>query len=130
MGYGVSAALAAALLRPDQPVVAVVGDGGFAMMVQELETARRLGLAPLFVVLCDRSLAVIKVAQAVRRLPHRGVDFLPVDWARVAEGFGVKGLTAMTLDEVGQAVASWLAKRELTVLAVPVDEALYAGLTY
>jgi len=130
MGYGVSAALAAALLRPDQPVVAVVGDGGFAMMVQELETARRMGLAPLFVVLCDRSLAVIKVAQAVRRLPHRGVDFLPVDWARVAEGFGVKGLTAATLNEVERAVSEWVSKRELTVLAVPVDETLYAGLTY
>ncbi len=130
MGYGVSAALAAALSRPDQPVVAVVGDGGFAMMVQELETARRMGIAPLFVVLCDRSLAVIKVAQALRGLPHRGVDFLPVDWARVAEGFGVQGLTAAPLSEVERAVSEWVSKRELTVLAVPVDEALYAGLTY
>jgi len=100
------------------------------MMVQELETARRMGLAPLFVVLCDRSLAVIKVAQTMRRLPHRGVDFLPVDWARVAEGFGVKGLTAATFSEVERAVSEWVSKRELTVLAVPVDETLYAGLTY
>jgi acetolactate synthase-1/2/3 large subunit len=130
MGYGVPAALAAALLQPNQPAAAVVGDGGFAMMVQELETARRMGLKPLFVVLCDRSLAVIKVAQAVRRLPHRGVDFLPVDWARVAEGFGVRSLTAATLSEVERAVSGWVSQRELTVLAVPVDETLYVGLTY
>jgi acetolactate synthase-1/2/3 large subunit len=130
MGYGVSSALAAALLQPNQPAAAVVGDGGFAMMVQELETARRMGLKPLFVVLCDRSLAVIKVAQAMRRLPHRGVDFLPVDWARVAEGFGVRGLTAATLSEVERAVSGWVSQRELTVLAVPVDETLYVGLTY
>lgn len=130
MGYGVPAALAAALARPDQPVVSVIGDGGFAMMVQELETARRMGVNPLFVVLADRSLAVIKVAQAKRHIPHRSVDFLPVDWAKVAEGFGVKGITATTLNEVEHAVANWSASRELTVLAVPVDETLYAGLRY
>jgi acetolactate synthase-1/2/3 large subunit len=100
------------------------------MMVQELETARRLGLAPLCVVLCDRSLAVIKVAQNVRHIPHRGVSFGPVDWARVAEGFGALGQTAATLAQVQRAVAGWLARPELTVLAVPVDETLYAGLSY
>ncbi len=130
MGYGVPAALAAALVRPDQPVMGVIGDGGFAMMVQELETARRMGIHPLFIVLADRSLAVIKVAQAKRPIPHRGVDFLPVDWAKVAEGFGVKGVTATTLGEVERSVADWSARRELTVLAVPVDETLYAGLRY
>lgn len=130
MGYGVPAALAAALLRPGQPVVGVVGDGGFAMMVQELETARRIGAAPLFVVLCDRSLAIIKISQAMRGIPYRGVDFAPVDWARVAEGFGARGVTATTLDGVGRAVGAWLARPELTVLAVPVDENLYVGLTY
>jgi acetolactate synthase I/II/III large subunit len=130
MGYGVPAALAAALLHPERPVVSVLGDGGFAMMVQELETARRLGLSPLFVVLCDRSLAVIKMAQATRHIPPRGVTFEPVDWARVAEGFGARGQTAATLPEVERAVSDWLAQPELTVLAVPVDESLYAGLSY
>jgi acetolactate synthase-1/2/3 large subunit len=130
MGYGVPAAMAAALLSPGRPALAVVGDGGFAMMVQELETARRMGIAPLFVVLCDRSLAIIKVAQSTRHIPFRGVDFLPVEWARVAEGFGAHGVTAGTLAGVERAVSEWLARPQLTVLAVPVDEALYAGLTY
>jgi acetolactate synthase-1/2/3 large subunit len=130
MGYGVPAALAAALVHPKRPVICVTGDGGFAMMVQELETARRMGVSPLFVVLCDRSLAVIKVAQNIRGIPHRGVDFGPVDWARVADGFGAHGVTATNLDAVQCAVGEWLAHPELTVLAVPVDEHLYAGLTY
>jgi acetolactate synthase-1/2/3 large subunit len=130
MGYGVPAALAAALVHPKRPVICVTGDGGFAMMVQELETARRMGVSPLFVVLCDRSLAVIKVAQNIRGIPHRGVDFGPVDWARVADGFGAHGVTATNLDAVQRAVGEWLAHPELTVLAVPVDEHLYAGLTY
>jgi acetolactate synthase-1/2/3 large subunit len=130
MGYGVPAALAAALLHPQQPVIGVIGDGGFAMMVQELETARRMGMTPLLVVLCDRSLAVIKVAQSMRGIPHRGVDFAPVDWDRVAEGFGARGVMASTLEQVQQAVSQWLGQPELTVLAVPIDESLYAGLTY
>ena len=130
MGYAVPTALAASLLRPQQPVMSVVGDGGFAMMVQELETARRMGVAPLFVVLCDRSLAVIKVAQDIHGVPHRGVDFGPVDWAKVAEGFGTRGIIAATLGQVQKTVDDWLARPELTVLAIPIDETLYAGLAY
>lgn len=130
MGHGPASAIAAALIRPEQPVVGVTGDGAFAMMVQELETVRRIGVAPLFVVLCDRSLAIIKHAQSARRLPARGVDLLSVDWPRVAEGFGVRGESATTLAEVRGAVESWLARREPMVLAVAIDESLYAGLRY
>ena len=130
MGYGVPAALAAALLRPDHPVVGIIGDGGFAMMVQELETAKRLGLNPLFVVLCDRSLAVIKIAQDAHGIPHQGVDFAPVDWVKVGEGFGARASAPSTLTAVEEEIGHWLEHRELTVLAVPIDERLYAGLTY
>jgi acetolactate synthase-1/2/3 large subunit len=130
MGYGVPTAIAAALLHPDHPVVAIIGDGGFGMMVQELETARRFGVKPLFVVLCDRSLAVIKIAQNDRGMPHYGVDFGPVDWVKVAEGFGARAAAPSNLANVQREIAYWLERRELTVLPVPVDESLYIGLTY
>ncbi len=130
MGYGLPSALAAALIRPGRPVAGVFGDAGFAMMVQELETARRLGLRPLLVVMCDRSLAIVKVAQAMRNIPYRGVDFLPVDWARVAEGFGARGVTVTTLEEMRRTGEAWLEKPELTVVAARVDEELYAGMEY
>jgi acetolactate synthase-1/2/3 large subunit len=130
MGYGVPSALAASLVNPHRPVIGVVGDGGFGMMVQELETAVRMRVKPLLVVFCDRSLAVIKVAQRNRNLPYRGVDFSPVNWAEVAQGFGVKNLWASTLDELSKSVGDWLKNQELTVIAVPIDEDLYEGLTY
>ena len=126
----IAASLAAALVSPDCPVVAIVGDGGFGMMVQELETARRMSVAPLIVVFCDRSLAIIKTAQTARGLPFRGVDFLPVNWARVADGFGVRGRAVQSLDALRSAVRTWLGDRQPTVLAVEIDENLYAGLTY
>ncbi len=130
MGYGLPAAIAAALLHPQKPVVSIVGDGGFAMMVQELETVRRLGVNPLIVVFCDRSLAIVKVAQRARGMPQVGVDFEPVDWAKVAEGFGIRGVAPDTLEGVHRAIENWIAHREPIVLAVPVDAGLYSGLRY
>ena len=53
---------------------------------------------------------------------------MPVDWVRVAEGFGVRGRSAGTMDEVGKAVEDWLARREAMVLAVALDETLYKGM--
>ncbi len=130
MGYGVPTAIAASLLHPNRPVVGIIGDGGFGMMVQELETAKRIGVKPLFVVLCDRSLAAIKIAQNDRGMSHRGVDFAPVDWVKVGRGFGARVSAPNRLADVEREVRCWLEQRELTVLAVPVDERLYAGLTY
>lgn len=130
MGYGVGAAMGAAMALPDRPVAAVTGDGAFAMMVQELETIRRTGIAPLIIVLYDASLAVIKIAQQARELPVTGVDFAPVDWVKVAEGFGIAAEAVSTLDETRDAVARWLRRREARVLVARVDERLYTGLKY
>ena len=130
MGYGVGAAMGAATVRPDRPVAAVTGDGAFAMMVQELETIRRTGITPLLVVLYDASLAVIKIAQQARGLPETGVGFAPVDWVKVAEGFGIGAEAVSTLEETRDAVARWVRHREARVLVAAVDEGLYTGLKY
>ena len=63
MGFAVPAALAAAICRPEVPVVGVTGDGGFTMMAGELITARRLGLDCVILVLVDRMLSLIEVKQ-------------------------------------------------------------------
>ncbi|MYA76320.1 MAG: thiamine pyrophosphate-binding protein [Gemmatimonadetes bacterium] len=130
MGYGLGAAMGAAMALPDRPVAAITGDGAFAMMVQELETIRRTGIAPLIVVLYDASLAVIKIAQQARKLPVTGVDFAPVDWVKVAEGFGIAAEAVSTPDETRDAVARWMHRREARVLVARVDERLYTGLKY
>ena len=63
MAYGLSAAIGAKLARPDVPVLAAVGDGGFSMNAQELETAERVGAPFITVVLEDGSYSLIKLAQ-------------------------------------------------------------------
>jgi acetolactate synthase-1/2/3 large subunit len=130
MGYGVPATIAASLLYPSRPVIGVIGDGGFGMMVQELETARRLRLNPLFVLFCDHELAIVKIAQHARQSQPVGTDFGPVNWVAVASGFGANALAPGSLHELELAVRQWLSRRELTVLAVPIDASLYVGLSY
>ncbi|MCP4422250.1 MAG: thiamine pyrophosphate-binding protein [Chloroflexi bacterium] len=130
MSTAVPTAIALTVLEPENPAVSVAGDGGFGMMVQELETVQRLGIAPLFVVLCDQALSLIRLPQQMRGLPRRAIDLAPVDWAGVAEAFGLQGVWAGTAVEVRQAVAAWVESPSATVLAVQIDENLYRGNQY
>src|SRR5213078_3542959 len=100
MAYGLSAALGAKLARPDVPVLAAVGDGGFSMNCQELETATRVGAPFVTVVLEDGSYSLIKLAQEGRKLEPYRVDFGPIDTVRMAEACGVDGLRTTDPDEL------------------------------
>jgi acetolactate synthase-1/2/3 large subunit len=70
MGAGLSSAMAAKLLNPDKTVVAVCGDGGFMMNSAELETAKRLGLDLVVIVLTDNTYGMIDWKQSGMQLPH------------------------------------------------------------
>jgi len=125
MGQALPAALAAKLAYPDRAVVAVTGDGGLAMVLSELETASRLGLPVLVVVLCDRSLHLIRLHQERKGFQAAGVDFGPIDFAGIAPGLGCQGVRALTWPEFDAAVASALTADRPTVIEVPVDPADY-----
>jgi acetolactate synthase-1/2/3 large subunit len=125
MGYGFPAAMAAQLAWPDKPVVAFLGDGGFAMYMAELETARRLKLPLIIVVLCDGALSLIAMSQERRGLPHNAVDFANPDIAKLAEAFGADGRVCETVSEVEKAVTSAWTNRRLTVIQAIVDPGPY-----
>ncbi|MFZ3211147.1 MAG: thiamine pyrophosphate-binding protein [Terriglobales bacterium] len=125
MGYGFPAARAAQLAWPDKPVVAFLGDGGFAMYMAELETARRLKLPLIVVVLCDDALSLIAMSQERRGLPHNAVDFANPDIVKVAEAFGADGKVCETASEVEAAIASAWSNRRLTVIQAIVDAGPY-----
>ena len=72
MGFGVPAAIAAKLAFPSQPVVALVGDGGFAMAATEIRLAAARGLPIVFVVFVDGSLNRIELKQMAQELPEHG----------------------------------------------------------
>lgn len=93
MGGGLPYAIAAAIAYPGRQVVAVVGDGGLSMSVAELATCVRYRLPVKVVVLNNSSLAQIKWEQMMfLGNPEFGCELQPVDFARVAEGFGVRGI--------------------------------------
>jgi acetolactate synthase-1/2/3 large subunit len=92
MGYGLPAAIALKLQHPDHAVACVIGDGGFAMSMAELETAVRLGLGVLVVVLADDALSQIRAGQERKGYPVTGTTFGALDYPKLAAGFGLQGI--------------------------------------
>ena len=90
MGFGLPAAIAAKLARPDLPVVCLIGDGCFQMTCGEVATAKRLGITLPIVVLDDKWLALIKVKQIRRQFPLYGTALQDEDYREPpAHYFGV-----------------------------------------
>jgi acetolactate synthase-1/2/3 large subunit len=90
MGFALPAAVAAKLVHPDRKVVAVSGDGGFLMNVQELETAKRLNLAIVNVIFRDGGYNLIQWKQQTRLGRESGVEFTNPDFVTLAQAFGAR----------------------------------------
>jgi acetolactate synthase-1/2/3 large subunit len=130
MGFAVPAAIAAALARPGEPVIAFTGDGGFLLHGNELETAVRLGARLLVVVLNDSSLSLIRIKQEERGHRRSGVDFGTVDAAGIGRSLGAAGFVAGTAAQVRAAVSEALQQRKPAVLDVRISGAEYAELLH
>jgi acetolactate synthase-1/2/3 large subunit len=128
MAYGLSAAIGAKLARPDVPVLAAVGDGGFSMNAQELESAERVGAPFVTVVLEDGSYSLIKLAQAGKKLEPYRTDFRPIDTVKMAEACGVDGLRTSNPDELAAAVTRAVERRRSLVVGIPVNDEDYRRL--
>lgn len=120
MGYGLPAAIGAKLARPQAPVLAVLGDGGFSMNSQELETARRLGAPIVTVVLADNSYSLIRMGQQSRGLERYGVDFDPIDSVLTAQACGIDAVRIDDEAELASRVERALAVGEALLVEVPI----------
>jgi acetolactate synthase-1/2/3 large subunit len=130
MGFGLPAAIAAKLARPDRPVVALIGDGCFQMTCGEVAVARRLGLALPVVVLDDRWLALIQVKQERRRFALYGTDLGAEDRDAPAHYFGAPAVTARTPAELEKALKEALQADGPTVIEAVVDGGHYMETVY
>jgi acetolactate synthase I/II/III large subunit len=97
MGFGVPAALAAALSVPGRPVVALTGDGGFAMTATEMRVAAELGLPVVVVVFADGSLNRIELKQQTMGYPSEGTRVAATDLAAQAQAMGCDGVRVDTV---------------------------------
>jgi acetolactate synthase-1/2/3 large subunit len=131
MGFGIPAAIAAKLARPERPVVALVGDGCFQMTCGEVAVAGRLGLGLPIVVLDDAWLSLIRVKQDRRGLAVYGTRVAP-DRAPAppAHYFGVPVASAHTPEELARRVREALAAEHPTVIEARVDPGHYLQTVY
>jgi acetolactate synthase I/II/III large subunit len=131
MGFGLPAAIAAKIARPDLPVVCLIGDGCFQMTCGELTVAQRLGLTLPVVVLDDRWLSLIKVKQERRGLPHYGTTTLPAtDLAPPTHYFGVPAIGVRDGPGLERELRKALAASGPTVIEAAVDPAHYSETVY
>jgi len=91
MGAGLASAMCAKLINPNKKVISVSGDGGFMMNSQELETAVRLGLNMVIIILNDGSYGMIKWKQEGMGFDDFGLDYNNPDFVKYAESFGAIG---------------------------------------
>jgi len=122
MGYGLPAAIAAALIHRDRTVVAWTGDGGFAMTMAELETAVRMRLRLVVLVLDNERYGTIRMHQDQRgRAAPVATDLGPIDFATVARGLGAHGSRPSTEAEVETALRAALVSDRPTVIQLALD---------
>ncbi|HMA75648.1 MAG TPA: thiamine pyrophosphate-binding protein [Xanthobacteraceae bacterium] len=131
MGFGLPAAIAAKLARPDLPVVCLIGDGCFQMTCGEVATAKRLGLVLPIVVLGDRWLALIRVKQLRRQFPLYGTELQSDEYCEPpAHYFGVPAIGVRSADALEAAVVKALAASGPTVIEAVVDSDHYVDTVY
>jgi acetolactate synthase-1/2/3 large subunit len=121
MGAGLPSAMMAAMLRPGRRVLAVCGDGGFMMNSQELETAVRLGLDLVVLVLDDGAYGMIRWKQAVDGFADFGMTFGNPDFVRYAEAYGAKGHRVGRTEDLAPTLEAAFAAGGVHLVATPID---------
>ncbi len=124
MGYGLPAAIAAALVHRERVVVAIAGDGGFAMTMAELETAVREKARVIAIVFDNERYGTIRMHQDRRAGgTSEGIatDLGPIDFAAIARACGARGVRVETNSAFEQALRQALATDRTTVIQVALD---------
>jgi acetolactate synthase-1/2/3 large subunit len=121
MGAGLPSAIAAKIVHPDRMVTAICGDGGFMMNSQELETAVRLGLHIVVVILRDNAYGMIKWKQANLGLKDFGLDYGNPDFVKYAESYGARGHRVSSAENLLPTLQKCHSEPSVHVVEVPID---------
>ena len=121
MGAGLPSAIASKLVFPDRQVMAICGDGGFMMNSQEIETAVRLGLHIVVLVLRDDAYGMIKWKQANMGLKDFGLDYGNPDFVKYAESYGAHGHRVTNSQSLSATMQTCHQQEGVHIIEVPVD---------
>ncbi len=121
MGAGLPSAIAAKIINKDKFVMAVVGDGGFMMNSQELETAVRLKLDLVVLVINNNGFGMIEWEQQEKKYTPFGLDFKNPDFVKYIESYGGKGARVEKADDIIPLIEKAKASGGVWLIEVPVD---------
>ncbi len=121
MGAGLPSAMMAAMLHPERRVLAVCGDGGFMMNSQEMETAVRLKLNLVVLILEDSAYGMIRWKQAVDSFPDFGLTFDNPDFVKYAESYGARGSRVESTDSLIPTLENAFKGGGVHLVVVPID---------
>ncbi len=121
MGAGLPSAMMAAMLYPERRVMAVCGDGGFMMNSQEMETAVRLQLDLVVLVLRDDAYGMIRWKQTVGGLPDWGLKFGNPDFVAYANSYGAQGHRVEATNDLVTCLEECYVAGGVHLVEVPVD---------
>jgi len=124
MGAGLASAMMAKELNPDKKVISVNGDGGFMMNSQELETAVRLRLDLVVIVLNDNAYGMIEWKQEAEGFPKYGLEYANPDFVKYAESFGAEGHRPKTVEDFQETLEKALNSKGVHVIDLAVDYSL------
>jgi acetolactate synthase I/II/III large subunit len=121
MGAGLPAAISAALVHPERRVLAVCGDGGFMMNSQEMETAVRLKLNLIVLILQDNAYGMIRWKQQADHYADWGLSFGNPDFITYAKSYGAGGSMVADADGLAPALEAAFEAGGVQLVVVPVD---------
>lgn len=129
MGIALPGGIAAALVDPARPVVSAMGDGGFLMNVQELETATRLGVGFTCLVFVDDDYGLISWKQEQSRSASVGTRLTNPDLPLLAKSFGIDGYRPESVDELRSVLHEVIPSGRLSLVEVPIETGVNGQLT-
>jgi len=121
MGAGLPSAMAARLVFPERRVMAICGDGGFMMNSQELETAVRLGMQLVVLILRDDAYGMIKWKQTQMGFENFGLDYGNPDFVKYAESYGAQGHRVESAEQLAPLLKQCHDSEGVHVIDLPID---------
>jgi acetolactate synthase-1/2/3 large subunit len=121
MGAGLPAAMASRIVYPERKVMAICGDGGFMMNSQELETAVRLKLHFIVLIINDGAYGMIKWKQQDMGFEDFGLDFGNPDFVKHAESYGASGHRVEKTEDLETLLNKCFDTPGVHVIDVPID---------
>lgn len=122
MGYGLPAAIGASFARPDESIIAVIGDGGFQMTIQELATIHQYNLPIVICLINNDSLGIIRQWQEMYQSGVYEVELENPDFVKLAQAYGIESIQVDTPGDVFKSVKKGIEMKKPFLIDISVKK--------